>query len=111
MGVGCPLADITRRLFNIGCIYYYSNPKDRASACTRLHKPDLNTTSPPDNESKEERGARVQLYASELLSLQTLHGPDNSSTQPRVLWSVGNRYVRKGNGSGIDASSACKWFA
>ena len=34
--------DITRRLFNIGCIYYYSNPKDRASACTRLHKPDLN---------------------------------------------------------------------
>ena len=33
---------ISRRLFNIGCIYYFSNPKDRASACTRLHKPNLN---------------------------------------------------------------------
>ena len=42
-------------------------------------------TSPPDNESKEERGARVQLDASELLSLQAQHGSDNSSTQPRVL--------------------------
>ena len=59
------------------------------------------TASPPDNESKEERDARVQLYASELLSLQAQHGPDNSSTQPRVLWSVAGRYVRKGNGGGL----------
>ena len=57
--------------------------------------------SPPDNESKEERGARVQLYASELLSLQAQHGPDNSSTQPRVLLSVAGRYIRKGNGGGL----------
>ena len=42
-------------------------------------------TSPPDNESKEERGARVQLDASELLSFQAQHGSDNSSTQSRVL--------------------------
>lgn len=55
----------------------------------------------PDNESKEERGARVQLYASELLSLQAQHGPDHSDTQPRVLWSVVNRYVRNGNGGGL----------
>jgi len=55
----------------------------------------------PDNESKEERGARVQLYASELLSLQAQHGPDHSGTQPRVLWSVVNRYVRNGDGGGL----------
>jgi hypothetical protein len=68
--------------------------------------------SPPDNESKEERGARVQLYASELLSLQAQHGPDNSGTQPRVLWSAVNHYVRKGSGGGwLGASSAHKWFA
>lgn len=54
-----------------------------------------------DNESKEERGARVQLYASELLSLQAQHGSDHSSTQPTVLWSVVNRYVRKDNGGGL----------
>lgn len=55
----------------------------------------------PENESKEERSARVQLYASELLSLQAQHEPGHSSTQPRVLWSVVNRYVRKGNGGGL----------
>ena len=55
----------------------------------------------PDNESKEERVARVQLYASELISLQAQHGPDHSGTQPRVLWNVVNRYVRKGNGGGL----------
>jgi hypothetical protein len=55
----------------------------------------------PDNESKEERGARVRLYASELISLQAQHGPDHSGTQSRVLWNVVNRYVRKGNGGGL----------
>ena len=39
--------DITRQLFNIRCMYYYSIPKDHASACTHLHKPDLNR--PPSN--------------------------------------------------------------
>ena len=55
-------------------------------------------TSPPDNESKEEHGARVQLDASELLSLQAQPGSDNSSTQPRVLWSVVNRYFARVTG-------------
>ena len=55
-------------------------------------------TSPPDNESKEERGARVQLEASEPLSLQAQPGSDNSSTQPRVLLSVVNRYVARVTG-------------
>jgi hypothetical protein len=59
------------------------------------------TASSPDNESKEERGARVQLCASEFLSLQAQHRPDNSSAQPRVLWGAVDRYIRKGNGGGL----------
>jgi hypothetical protein len=54
----------------------------------------------PNNESKEERRARVQLYASELLSHQAQHEPGHSGPQSRVLWSVVNRYVREGNGGG-----------
>ena len=52
--------------------------------------------SPPDNESKEERGARVRL-----LSPQVQHGLDNSSTQPRVPWSVMYRYVATCKGNGV----------
>jgi hypothetical protein len=56
----------------------------------------------PEHESRDERAARVQRYTDELLSLQAQHGPDDSGTQPRVLWSVLNRYVRrKGDGGGL----------
>jgi hypothetical protein len=58
----------------------------------------------PDHESRDERGARIQLYKDELFSLQDQHGPDHSGTQPQPtvpLWSVLNRYVRKGNGGGL----------
>ena len=55
----------------------------------------------PDHESKDERGARIELYRKELVSLQNQHGPDHSGTQPTVLWTALNRYVRKGNGGGL----------
>ena len=55
----------------------------------------------PDHESRDERGARIELYKNELVSLQSQHGPDHSGTQPTVLWTALNRYVRKGNGGGL----------
>ena len=56
---------------------------------------------PDYNESRDERSARVQRQTDEFLSLQAQYGPDHSGTQPSVLWSVLNRYVRKGNGGGL----------
>jgi hypothetical protein len=55
----------------------------------------------PDHESKDERNSRVQRYLSELLSLQAQHEPDRSGTQPTVLWTALNRYVRTDNGDGL----------
>ncbi|KAI9438201.1 Alpha/Beta hydrolase protein [Lactarius indigo] len=49
----------------------------------------------PEHESKDERSARVERYASEFLALQTQHAPDKSESHPTVLWSVLNRYVRE----------------
>lgn len=54
----------------------------------------------PGHEIKEERVARIQRYTSELMS-QARHALDSSGTQPTVLWSVLNRYVRKDNGGGL----------
>jgi hypothetical protein len=50
----------------------------------------------PAHEAKQERAARIQRFADELLSLQAQHAPDQSGTQQTVLWSVLNRYVGKG---------------
>jgi hypothetical protein len=55
----------------------------------------------PDYKSRDERGARIELYRDELLSHQAQHGPDYSGTQPVVLWNALNRYVRKGSGDGL----------
>jgi hypothetical protein len=55
----------------------------------------------PGHETKDERAARIRRYTNELLALQAQHVPDGSGTQPRVLWSVLNRYVRKGGGGGL----------
>jgi len=55
----------------------------------------------PENESRDERSARVEQYTSELLDLQTQHAPDTSGSQPTVLWSVLNRYVRADSGTGL----------
>ena len=55
----------------------------------------------PDYESRDERGARIELYKDELLSYHAQHGPDHSGTQPMVLWSALNRYVRKDTGRGL----------
>ena len=55
----------------------------------------------PGRETKDERAARIQRYTGELSSLQAQHLPDGSGTQPRVLWNVLNRYVRKGSGGGL----------
>ena len=54
-----------------------------------------------ENESKDERNLRIQQYTSELLALQAQHKPDHSGTQPTVLWTVLNRYVRKNKGGGL----------
>ncbi|KAI9463967.1 Alpha/Beta hydrolase protein [Lactarius psammicola] len=48
----------------------------------------------PGHESKDERGARVERYASEFIAQQTQHAPDKSESQPTVLWTVLNRYAR-----------------
>lgn len=53
----------------------------------------------PTHETKEERAARIERFADELLSLQAQHVPDQSGTQQTVLWSVLNRYVRKSVGA------------
>jgi hypothetical protein len=55
----------------------------------------------PDHKNRDERGARIEIYKNELLSLQVQHGPDQSGTQSTVLWSALNRYVRRGNESGL----------
>ena len=55
----------------------------------------------PEHESKDERGARVGRYTSEFLDLQTQYAPDTSESQPTVLWSVLNRYVRTDSGTGL----------
>lgn len=54
----------------------------------------------PGHEIKDERAARIQRYTNELLSLQAHHVPDSSGMQPKVLWSVLNRYVHKGTSGG-----------
>jgi hypothetical protein len=54
----------------------------------------------PGHEIKDDRSARIQRYTNELLSLQAQHVPDSSGTQPRVLWSVLDRYVRKSTDGG-----------
>ncbi|KAH8986942.1 alpha beta-hydrolase [Lactarius hatsudake] len=54
----------------------------------------------PERETKDERSARVERYASEFFALQTQHAPDKSEPQPTVLWSVLNRYVRADTSSG-----------
>ena len=54
----------------------------------------------PENESRNERSARVERYTTEFLDLQTKHVPDTSEAQPTVLWSVLNRYVRADSASG-----------
>ncbi len=48
----------------------------------------------PEHESKDERSARVDQYATEFFSLQIQHASGKSKSQPTVLWSVLNRYVR-----------------
>jgi len=53
-----------------------------------------------DQESKDERRAWVEQCTSELLTLQARHVSDHSDAQPRVLWSVLNRYVRAGTTGG-----------
>jgi hypothetical protein len=53
----------------------------------------------PNHENRDERGAHVKQYTSELLSLQAQDGPGHSGTQPEVLWSVLNRYVRTDTGN------------
>jgi hypothetical protein len=55
----------------------------------------------PEHESKDERRARVERYASESLALHTQHTPDKSESQPTVLWTVLNRYVRVDCGAGL----------
>lgn len=55
----------------------------------------------PGHESRDERGARIELYKDELVLHQAQHGPDHSGTQSMVLWNALNRYVRKGNGGGL----------
>lgn len=55
----------------------------------------------PNHESRDERGARIQQYASELLSLQAQYVPNDTGVRPTVLWSVLNRYVRTGSGGGL----------
>jgi hypothetical protein len=52
----------------------------------------------PDNESRDERSARLERYTTEFLDLQTQHAPD---TRPTVLWTVLNRYVRANSGTGL----------
>ncbi len=48
----------------------------------------------PEHESKDERGARGERYASVFIAQQTQHAPDKSESQPAtVLWTVLNRYV------------------
>ncbi|KAH9053618.1 Alpha/Beta hydrolase protein [Lactarius vividus] len=54
----------------------------------------------PEHETRDERSARVERLASEFLALQTQHAPDKSESQPTVLWSVLNRYVRADTSSG-----------
>jgi hypothetical protein len=53
----------------------------------------------PNHENRDERGAHVKQYTSEFLSLQAQDGPGHSGTQPKVLWSVLNRYVRTDTGN------------
>lgn len=55
----------------------------------------------PEHESKDERNARVQQYTDELLSLQAQHELDHFGTEPTVLWTVLNRYVRTDVGGGL----------
>ncbi|KAH9030508.1 alpha beta-hydrolase [Lactarius pseudohatsudake] len=54
----------------------------------------------PEHETRDERSARVERYASEFLALQTQYAPDKSESHPTVLWSVLNRYVRADTSSG-----------
>ncbi len=54
----------------------------------------------PEHESKDERGARVERYTNEFIAQQTQHAPDKSVSQPTVLWTVLNRYVRADTSSG-----------
>ena len=55
----------------------------------------------PERESKDERRARLERYASETLALHTQHTPDKFESQPTVLWTVLNRYVRADCGTGL----------
>ncbi|KAH9988077.1 Alpha/beta hydrolase family-domain-containing protein [Russula compacta] len=55
----------------------------------------------PNHESRDERGARIRQYTSELLSLQAQHVPNDTRVRPTVLWSVLNRYVRTSSGGGL----------
>jgi len=55
----------------------------------------------PEHESKDERSARVEQCANELLALQAQYTPDKSELQPMVLWTVLNRYVRADCGTGL----------
>jgi len=54
------------------------------------------------SKDSDERRAWVQQYTNELLALQTRHAQDHPDAQPKVLWSVLNRYVRAGaTGGGL----------
>lgn len=54
----------------------------------------------PEHESRDERSARVERYTSEFLALRTQYAPDTPESQPTVLWTALNRYVRTDTGSG-----------